>query len=445
MSTGDAGDAGATGGGGAAGGRSRLARLLPEPGPGRLLVLCTAVASLGNGLYMTGGAVYFVHEVGLSPGQVGVGMAAAGVAALPLGLPIGSLADRFGPRGTTALLALGKAAALVFAVFVHSFPAFVLMAVLLGASEQTGHVARGALVAGVMGREGRVRLSAYMRSVFNGGFALASLGSGAIIALNSRPGYLALFWGNAAAMVIVSGLYLRLPRVPGHRGRRPEPAPGTRTAYRDVPYLLVAQVSGLARIGPTVLALGVPLWLITHTSAPRAMAAWLTVINTLMVVFLQVRIARGADSVEGARRMQRWTFMVLAAACVTAGFASGIASWAAASVLAAATVLFTLGEIWGESSRWGLRYELAPGGAQGQYGGVFATGDATSVIAGPLLVTTVPDDLGRPGWLLLAAMFALGLAVNGPVIRWAQRTRVSEDADGGRQQPHSDQALQGSS
>jgi hypothetical protein len=49
------------------------------------------------------------------------------------------------------VLALCKAAMLISAVFVHSFPAYVVMAALLGAVEQTGHVARGALVSGVMG------------------------------------------------------------------------------------------------------------------------------------------------------------------------------------------------------------------------------------------------------------------------------------------------------
>ncbi|MFE7567656.1 MFS transporter [Streptomyces sp. NPDC057539] len=402
-------------------------RLLPDPGPGRLLVLCTAVASLGNGLYMAGGAVYFVRVVGLSPGQVGIGLSTAGVMALVLGVPVGFLADRFGPRGTTAVLALCKAAMLISAAFVHSFPAYVLMAALLGTAEQTGHVARGALVSGVMGKEGRVKLSAYMRSVFNGGFALASLAAGFVIAVDSPAVYLALFWGNAVAMVVVSGLYMRLPRVP-RQPRKPRRKGGP-SAVRDMPYILVAQVSGLARIGPTVLALGIPLWLVTHTDAPRAMAAWLMLINTLMVVFLQVYVARDADTVSGASRLQRWAFLVLAVACAAAALSGGIPGWAAAAVLAVATVLFTLGEIWGEAARWGLRYELAPDNAQGQYGGVFATGDALAVIAGPVLVTTVPDRLGLVGWLLLAALFMVSLALSGPAVRWAVRTRVPDSEE----------------
>lgn len=401
-----------------------ISRLLPDPGAGRVLVLCTAVASLGNGLYVTGGAVYFVHVVGLSPGQVGIGMSLAGILALALGMPAGQLADRFGPRGTTAVFALGKAVALVAAAFVHSFSAYLVMAVALGLAEQSGNVTRGALVAGVMGREGRVRLSAYMRSVFNGGFALASLAAGLVIAADSKTAFLALFWGNAVAMVLVAGLYMRLPGVPGVP--RPPRDERPRGAMRDLPYLAVAQVSGILRIGPTALAVGLPLWLVVHTDAPRALAAWIMLANTVMVVLLQVRMSRDADTVRGAARLQRYTAVVLAVACGVTALTGSMPTWAAACVLLAVAVLFTFGEIWGEAARWGLRYELAPPNAQGQYLGVFATGDAFALIAGPALVTTVPDRLGGPGWMLIGALFLTVLVAGGPAVRWAERTRVPE-------------------
>ncbi|WNI20505.1 MFS transporter [Streptomyces sp. ITFR-16] len=409
-----------------------ISRLLPDPGAGRVLVLCTAVASLGNGLYVTGGAVYFVHVVGLSPGQVGIGMSLAGILALALGMPAGQLADRFGPRGTTAVFALGKAVALVAAAFVHSFPAYLTMAVALGLAEQSGNVTRGALVAGVMGREGRVRLSAYMRSVFNGGFALASLAAGLVIAADSKTAFLALFWGNAVAMVLVAWLYMRLPGVPGVPRAPREERP--RGAMRDLPYLAVAQVSGILRIGPTALAVGLPLWLVVHTDAPRALAAWIMLANTVMVVLLQVRMSRDADTVRGAARLQRYTAVVLAVACGVTALTGSMPTWAAACVLLGVAVLFTFGEIWGEAARWGLRYELAPANAQGQYLGVFATGDAFALIAGPALVTTVPDRLGGPGWALIGALFLTVLVAGGPAVRWAERTRVPEPEPAGAAQ-----------
>lgn len=400
-----------------------LGRLLPPPGPGRMLVLCSAVSSIGNGLYLSGSAVYFIREVGLSSGQVGIGLSLVGLASLPINVPLGWLADRFGPREVTILLTLAKVVALCAVTFVASFPAYLLVVGLLGVADSGGQVTRGALISGLMGREGRVKLSAYLRSVFNAGFTLGVLGAGVVIAIDTRPAYLSLMWGNAAAMVLAAILYLRLPRVPGTRDAGRKGEGGGWLALRDWPYLAVAQVAGVARLGPVVAAVGMPVWLVTRTEAPRALAAWLMAINTVMVVLLQVRAARDADTVPGAARLQRWTFLGLAVACVFTGLAAGVPAWVATTIMVVAMVVFTMGEIWGEGARWGLRYELAPDHAQGQYGGMFSSGDALASIAGPTLVTLLPEQFGLGGWVLLAVIFAAGLAVSGPVIRWAERTR----------------------
>ncbi|GII85770.1 MFS transporter [Sphaerisporangium siamense] len=402
--------------------RGRLARLLPPPGPGRMLVICSAVASVGNGLYLSGSAIYFIREVGLSSWQVGLGLSLVGLISLPINVPLGYLADRFGPREVTILTTLTKVVALIAAMFVANFPMYLLVVGVLGVADSGGQVARGALISGLMGREGRVALSAYLRSVFNAGFTLGVLGAGIVIAFDTRPAYLSLMLGNAAAMVLAAILYLRLPRVPGTRGEKKREGGGW-LALRDWPYLAVAQVAGIARLGPTLAAVGLPVWLVTRTDAPRALAAWLYAINTLMVVLLQVRAARGADTVPGAARLQRWTFLGLAGACVVTGLASGAPPLLATAIMVVGMVVFTLGEIWGEGARWGLRYELAPDHAQGQYGGMFSTGDALAAIAGPTLVTVLPERFGLAGWIALAVIFLAGLAASGPVIRWAERTR----------------------
>jgi hypothetical protein len=225
-------------------------------------------------------------------------------------------------------------------------------------------------------------------------------------------------------MVLVAALFMRLPKVAGLPRAPRDSKP--RGAIRDVPYLLVAQVSGIIGIGPTALAVGLPLWLVVHTHAPRALAAWIMVVNTLMVAFLQVRMTRDADTVRGAERLQRFAAVVLAAACAVTALTGSMPGWAAAAVLLAAAALFTFGEIWGEGAGWGLQYGLAPAQGQGQHLGAFATGGAFGLIVGPILVTAVPDQFGGFGWLLIGALFLGVLAVNGPAIRWAERTRGPE-------------------
>jgi predicted MFS family arabinose efflux permease len=67
---------------------------------------------------------------------------------------------------------------------------------------------------------------------------------------------------------------------------------------------------------------------------------------------------------------------------------------------------------------------MAPPTAQGEYGGVFQLGTAVSAIAGPALVTSLPDRLELVGWLAIAVVFLVGWLATTPSVRWAERTRA---------------------
>jgi hypothetical protein len=398
--------------------RERARRALPEPGPVRLIVTVSLISSVGFGLYLSGSAVYFVRSVGLDPVQVGAGLSAAGLAGLPFGILVGRLADRFGSRDVTLALCAAQAGLLVAATQVRSFGAFLVVIVLLGGTESGTDVGRQAIISAVLEGADRVRVSAYSRSVFNAGFTLGVLAAGIAIGVDTRPGYLLLLLGNAATAAAVSLLYLRLPRLPGSRSER-----AGWSALRDLPYVLVAQTSGLTRLGGTVLTIGLPIWVVTHTEAPRPVAAWLIGVNTVLVVLLQVRASRGASTVAGATRLQCWSFVALALTCLAAGLSGLVPRWPAVALLVLAALLVTLGELWGESARWLLRYEMAAPSAQGEYGGVFQLGTAVPAVAGPALVTALPDRLALAGWLGIAAVFLVGWVLTRPAVRWAERTR----------------------
>ncbi len=404
----------------------RLQKLLPPAGPGRLIALAALIASAGFGLYAVGSAIYFVESAGLSVAEVGLGLGVAALIAFPLGVPLGHLADRVGPREVAVGVAVLQAVLLTAATQVTSFWTYLLVIIPLGIAEAGGNVVRSALITGVMGREGRVALSAYLRSLFNAGMTLGIGAAGLAIAWNTRSGYAALMLGNAATACLVAVLYLRLPRVPG----RPAAAKGTRkAAVRDVPYLLVGQIAGLLGIAERILAIGLPLWVLRHTSAPRGLAAWLVGINTVLVVLLQVRATRRANTLDGAAQLQTWGFAAMSAACVIAGLSGGLDPWLASAVLVAAVALLSLGEIWTAGAGWALRYELAPEGAQGQYGGAFQLGNLLPAAVGPAMVALLTDEWGLGGWLVLAGVFLVGLLASGPAIAWARRTRVPAAAE----------------
>jgi hypothetical protein len=93
-------------------------------------------------------------------------------------------------------------------------------------------------------------------------------------------------------------------------------------------------------------------------------------------------------------------------------------------VLLAAAVVHVAGELLFMAASLGLSIPLMPRDRPGEYQGVFATGEATALMAAPALMTTLVADWGQPGWLVLAALFLLPAAAAVPVTRWALRTRA---------------------
>jgi hypothetical protein len=375
---------------------------------------------------VTGSNVYFVRSVGLSANQVGIGMAAATLLGLTAGIPIGKLCDRVSARNVMIVLWMTCIPLMLSLTQVRSFWAFLPATVALWAAIMSANVARGVLMARVAGPSEATKLALYSRSAFNAGWSVGLLGAGLAISIGTRPAYLSLFVGAAATMILNVLILLRIPRdtpAPSeHSGDRPA------AALRDLPYMLVAQVSGLIKFGDSILTIGLPIWIVTRTVVPRGLAAWLLIVNTLLVVVLQVRVTRRASTVTGAAQIQRWAFIAIAFACLAVSPTGHLGALAATLLLLASTVLLTFGEIWGEGAWWSLRYNLAAPDAQGAYGAAFALGQAAPGVLGPVMVTSLCIGLGSRGWLVFVGIFLGCGAINWWPVRLAQRQRATPES-----------------
>lgn len=385
-----------------------------------------AVTSVGFGLYIPTSALYFTQSVGLPATSVGLGLAVAGLVSLPLGVPIGRLADRWGAREVTIGLMVCQAGLLAAATQIQSLAPFLILIVILGTVETGVATAAGAAFAGAVPQDDRVWLSAINRTVFNVGFTAGLLAAGIAVGLNTRAAYVALLLGNALATAAAAALYLKVPRAPRTRGPEPDAIESGRF---DTPYFLVGLTSGLVSLGENILVLGLPLWLVSHTAAPRAAVIWIIALNTLIVVVFQVRAARLADTITGAGRLQRRALAALVLACVAIWALPRDHGWAVVAGAVVVVVLVTLAELWGESARWALRFGLAPEDAQGRYGGIFGLGMVFPIVGGPLLLTAVPDTLGAAGWLVVGLLFVGGLVACQPALNLAVRTRPTAMSD----------------
>jgi MFS family permease len=387
-----------------------------KPGTARVLAAAELVGSLGNGAFYACSALFFTRVVGLSATEVGVALTIGWASGMLAGVPLGCLADRWGPRRVAVTLAALTGAALTAFLVVRSFPLFVLAAVAYCSCQGGLAAARQALLARLVDAAERTRMRARLQAVANAGLAVGA-GAGAVaLSLDAAPAYLAVFAMDAAAFAVAA---LLLRRLPDGAAPPPDSTGGRRLAVlRDRRYVLVTLLNAVMCLNMPLLSLGLPLWIVQRTDAPPATAAALLVVNTLGVVLFQVRIARHVRGPASAAPVSARAGWLLLAACAVYALSGGeLSATTAVLVLLAGAAIQVVGEMAAGAAGWELGFALAPDHRQGQYQGFFSMAPQIARTAGPVLMTTLLIGWGGVGFLVLGGLFlAAGLAV-GPVVR----------------------------
>lgn len=185
----------------------------------------------------------------------------------------------------------------------------------------------------------------------------------------------------------------------------PRKRPRLRPPRVDRAYLLLTVFNGLLSVQVGVLEVGVPLWIVRSGDAPRFVISVLMAVNTLMVIFLQVRAGRGVETPRQGVRACLRSGALLAAACLLFALAHGISRPLATTILLVGIVVFTFGEILSSAGGWALSFGLANPKNTGEYLGVFNSGVAAGRLLSPVLITSTAIRFGMTGWLVLGAMF----------------------------------------
>ncbi|GAA4054027.1 MFS transporter [Nonomuraea soli] len=365
--------------------------------PRRVLALAQLTNSFGDGAYYVTSALYFSRIVGLSAGEIGIGLTAAWAVGALAGMPLGHLADRYGPRRMAVALALVTAASVGFFLLARSFWAFLAVACVY-ATAQTGlSAARQALLAALVPPAERTRVRAVLQSTSNAGLAVGAAMGGLALHAGTREAFLAVLAMDCASFVIAA---LVLTRAPSVRGVRGEPR---MEVLRDRRYAVVTLVHAVMLLNLPLLSLVIPLWIVQNTTAPAWMVSALLVLNTVSVVLFQVRIARRVNGLGSASLAVRHAGFVMLAACVVFGLS---AFGATALFLLLGGALQVFGEMLLASGAWEISFGLAPEGKHGQYQGFFGSGLAVARMLGPALLTWLVLGGGMAGWVALGVVFA---------------------------------------
>ncbi|MGW7259738.1 MFS transporter [Streptomyces sp. NPDC054834] len=383
-----------------------MPRLLPDSGPRRVLAVSNFVYTVGSGLYLTAGVLYFTEAARLPAGQVGLGLAVAGLLSLFLGIAAGHLADRGGARGVYATTLAVQALATVAFVPATGFWPFVLVVSAATGAKAAGVAARSPLIRHYGGDRPQ-EFRAYLRAVTNVGVSLGALLAGWAVQVGTLTAYRLMVLGTAVACAAAAALLVLLPPV------TPVPAGGGPRwiALRDRPYLLLTSLDGLMAIQFKVLTVAVPLWLVRDTTAPHWLVSATMLTGTVLVVALQVRVSRSVTSPVAGGLAYRRAGLAFLLACALIPLSRGVPAWAAVTVLLTAVVIHTIGELWHSAAGFEVSFALAPAHATGQYLGVFGLGAGLAEALGPGLLISLCIGWGRPGWYVVGAVFALtGLA-----------------------------------
>ncbi|MEU7585849.1 MFS transporter [Micromonospora sp. NPDC049230] len=400
--------------------RTAVRNVVPPAGLTRALAVQAMVNAVGSGLFHAGSAVFFTRALGLSAAQVGLGLSiAAGVSLLGT-VPLGGLTDRYGPQRVWVVGMVLDAALFASYPLVGGFASFLAVVVALAAVEASTGVAQQVYSINALPPAERVTAMAYQRSSLNVGFGLGAVISGLVLAVDTIEAYRGMVWFISAVFLVTALFVRRLPRLP--QVTRPTEPMSRLAVLRDRPFLAVTLLSGLLTAHQTLYLTVLPLWILSHTDAPKTVIAGLVLLNTVLIVLLQVRVSRGADTAPGAARASRRGGLLIALFCLVLPISGVTRGPLTVVVLVAAATLLILAELIESAGSWGLTATLPPAAQRGAYVGAFRLGKQMQYLVAPAALTALGVSTGGWGWLPTAAIFVLiGVAVV-PVVAWADRT-----------------------
>ncbi|NUR96851.1 MAG: MFS transporter [Kribbellaceae bacterium] len=337
-------------------------------GPVRSLAAAGLLNSIGDGAFATISMIYLVRYVGLSAHEVALGLTIAGAVALLVGVPLGMLGDRVGPRPVFVGLCLVEGCAVLAYGVVGGWWSFLVVAVLaVTATRATAGVRNGFIAQLTTGAE-RLRIRAYLRSVNNTGTAIGAALGGLALLGSSGALLRMLLVGDALTFAVVAIVVGRIPY------RRTRSASGAlQLVVGNWAFLGASLSQGLLSINGTLLTVALPLWIVTRGVVPNGTVSLLIGGSTVLGILLQVPVSGLADSAPGAVRSTAAAGVLAGAACLIYMTSEGAGRTAALVLLCVGSAIRLLGELLQTSGGWSMSFSAPPPGRECTYQAVYSS------------------------------------------------------------------------
>src|SRR3954469_21425012 len=230
----------------------------------------SVLSAFGDGVFLTGSAVFFTQVVGLSAAQVGLGLTITGAVTFVLAVPLGKLSDRLGAKRVWATSCLIEGLLYLTWLAVGGMGGFVAVMVAVQVVNSASRSSRNAYRFDVFPREQRVASNAYFRAARNVGYTLGALVAGIALATNSDEVIRLVPVATAALLLANAGLVARLPRATEHAEEElaleaAVHGEGNRSALRNRGFVAMSVCGGVLGTHQVLLNVVIPLWLVEET------------------------------------------------------------------------------------------------------------------------------------------------------------------------------------
>lgn len=366
-------------------------------------------AAVVDGVALSTIVLHATRHLGLLSGAIGVLLTVAGVAALVTAVPLGALADRLGLRTSAAVFGLGSAAALAGYALADTGLEYVTAAVCFAIAQAAAGAVRQALAVDGAESAARLCIRASMHTLLNIGFGLGTVLGGVVAVLGSSTAFRMAYAVAAMIAVLAAVATLTLPA----SAHRAADSAGILAALRDRRFATATVLASLIQLTMPVLSILIPVWVLTNTDAAQWLPSAALAVNTALVIAGQKRwSATVVNAITAARSAQIAAASLFLACALLAVPAT--APWSAASLVIAAVIILTVGEIAGGAATWFVALQDVPEEAEGRYQSAFSMSSSAARILGPALALPLVTHGPIGGWIVLGIVLAaacLGVSV----------------------------------
>jgi MFS family permease len=384
-----------------------LKEYVPPTRDGRRFAIVSLADSTGTGFYIAGGTVFFIMVMRLSVTQVGLGLTIGALVGFLAAVPVGSLVLRLGALRAFQVLQLWRGFWFCVLAFAHGFPELVAITSLMSLAQGPIWPMTQLIVGAIVQDEDRTKTMASIRSIRNVGFSLGALSAVPLLGLGTAGASRWVVIADSLSFLVSAALLRAMRTAVAPEGHAPGHWYKALSSFRDWRYLSLTIANAVLALHSSLLAVGLPLFVIHSTKAPHSVLGVLVATNTILAVTLQVRFARGVSSSRAGSRALRNGGLSLALCCLilVAVGRAGVAM--SVGLLLVAVALLTFGEMWQSVGAWDLSVRHAPKERRPQYLMAFYLGAQAETIVGPALFGFVVATRSMLAWVGTGLFFAL--------------------------------------